>query len=239
MKIDRRPWQWSCLAALSVISNLGNPPEIAAAEAVNDRELVDLIVVARDTGKRLPSTFVTFPPSEGVLIGRTREEDGVFTLPLDDCATRVQARPLDAIYEYSVDVFCRDIGTSPREFRVTPIRVANSVRERLAEAQETNDLGSAAYLANELRWTRSRDGQGVAGEEAEQLVYEYVSQVLGTNSAAGLDPTQGRVVMDPELRQAVVEFQRDEGLSVDGIVGPETLRAISRKTLKTVGDVFD
>ena len=238
MKIDRRAWQVCWLAVLSVISDLEKPPEIAAAEAAYARELVELRVVAKDTRELLQSEFYTFPPLKGTLIGRTRGKDRVYVLYADNCPTRVRACPDDEKYEVSTDLYCEDIPSSPYTFTVTPIEVANSWRERLKEAQETNDLASVLYWANELRRTNARDGQGVGGEEAEELFYESLSQLLGTNSAAGLDPTQGRVVMDPELKRAVKEFQQDEGLFVDGRVGPETLRAI-RETFKTGGDVFD
>ncbi|HEY9667176.1 MAG TPA: peptidoglycan-binding protein, partial [Coleofasciculaceae cyanobacterium] len=55
-----------------------------------------------------------------------------------------------------------------------------------------------------------------------------VSEIQKTLTAAGLQPGADGV-FDAKTEEAVRQFQRDQGLNVDGIVGPRTLAALSQK----------
>lgn len=59
---------------------------------------------------------------------------------------------------------------------------------------------------------------GSTGPEVEEL--------QRTLAAAGFDPDICDGSFGPETRKAVIAFQTDRGLLVDGIVGPQTAAAL-------------
>ncbi|AEM78901.1 peptidoglycan-binding domain-containing protein [Thermoanaerobacter wiegelii] len=61
--------------------------------------------------------------------------------------------------------------------------------------------------------------EGTVGYDVLQL--QMILQSLG------YDPGPIDGIFGPRTKNAVMKFQRDNGLKVDGIVGPETMRVIN------------
>lgn len=61
--------------------------------------------------------------------------------------------------------------------------------------------------------------EGIVGYDVLQL--QMILQSLG------YDPGPIDGIFGPRTKNAVMRFQRDNGLKVDGIVGPETMRVIN------------
>ncbi|ABY93094.1 Peptidoglycan-binding domain 1 protein [Thermoanaerobacter mathranii subsp. mathranii str. A3] len=61
--------------------------------------------------------------------------------------------------------------------------------------------------------------EGTVGYDVLQL--QMILQSLG------YDPGPIDGIFGPRTKNAVMRFQRDNGLKVDGIVGPETMRVIN------------
>ncbi|AIS52606.1 putative peptidoglycan-binding domain-containing protein [Thermoanaerobacter kivui] len=61
--------------------------------------------------------------------------------------------------------------------------------------------------------------EGTVGYDVLQL--QMILQSLG------YDPGPIEGIFGPRTKNAVMRFQRDNGLKVDGIVGPETMRVIN------------
>lgn len=61
--------------------------------------------------------------------------------------------------------------------------------------------------------------EGTVGQDVMRL--QLILQSLG------YDPGPIDGIFGPRTKNAVMRFQRDNGITVDGIVGPETMRVIN------------
>ncbi len=189
----------------------------------NESRRVSLTVVDCHSGEPVRSRFAITPPDDGHVIGSTDHDE----VDLSICRQThlLQARPIYPTHHYSFPELCHEIRRQ-REFRVMRRGTASRLQVLASVAAAQGDFARALPPLNELRWTVLREGEGVSARSAEILVYEYTAHLLGVNEPVRFDPAQGRQVMSPALREAVVVFQRANELTDDGILGPRTLRAL-------------
>ena len=212
------------VAALIVLFGLG--PSIAMSQDTTEAFFIS--VVDADSGDPVPSMIVTFPPDPAGTPQAETDEQGELSMALE-CSggMRIQARP-GAAYFPSRKLFC-DSSSTHMTFAVTAIRVGAMLRRNLERAVEAEWWGVAAHLANELSWIENGDSQGVAGDEAARLAYEYSARQLEleVDESVVFDTLQGKDVMAPELRSAIVVFQRRLGITENGQLDYLTLYNMS------------
>ena len=183
-------------------------------------------VVHAESGKPVHSIIVAFPPDDGSPKGAT-DSNGEMSLATCVQGMMIQAWPEEDTYHYSRKVFCQE---SEILLRVTTRRVASILQTNLEKAVVAAEWGVAALAANELSWLNLRDGEGVAGAEAERLTYVYSAQALGVAESFSFDRVQGWNVMAPALKDAIYEFQSESGIKVNGKLDYITLYNLSGTT---------
>ena len=187
---------------------------------------ITIKVVHAESGRPVNSIIMAFPPDDGSPKGVT-DANGEISLATCVQGMMIQAWPEEDTYHFSRKVFCQE---SEILLRVTTRRVASILQTNLEKAVVAAEWGAAALAANELSWLNLRDGEGVAGVEAERLAYVYSAQALGVAESFLFDRVQGRNVMAPALKDAISEFQSESGIEVNGKLNNITLYNMSGTT---------
>lgn len=88
------------------------------------------------------------------------------------------------------------------------------------------DFGASASafneVANRVKWHDTK-----MSLDAEAQTYVAVGKALGVAQSTVIDPNQGKVVISPELRQAIENYQAETDIETSGKLDFNTLRAIS------------
>ena len=214
------------IGALGLLSGLA-PSLVMAQDATNSIT----IRVHHILDKKIPikSVIGFFSPHEVDKFVRIGETDENGELEVRQCAqgVQIQARPNDdRTYHYSRRVFCNG---PIIKLRIQSATIVSTLQTNYDQAKRAEQWAIAATAANELSWVNLRDGEGVAGPEAERLTYVNAGKALGVVDSVLFDPEQGRNVIAPPLKDAISKFQRERGIPVreHGILDNITLYEMS------------
>lgn len=63
---------------------------------------------------------------------------------------------------------------------------------------------------------------------------DKIAKLQDALKSVGVDPGSADGVFGPKTKAAVLNFQKKSGLSVDGVVGPETAKALKQAAMNAV-----
>jgi hypothetical protein len=108
-------------------------------------------------------------------------------------------------------------------------RLTNADRTAVAHGA----YGQAALIANDLL-VRERSKNPDNAPALEKAVYEDTAKALKVAHATIYDPQQGRNVMSPDLKSAIMFLQRSANISPSGTLDSKTLQQLSGTTIGAV-----
>jgi hypothetical protein len=100
-------------------------------------------------------------------------------------------------------------------------------------AAMNRSYGKAALVNNELA-VRQASVQLTDAAASKQRVYEQAADVLKVDDATVFDPQQGRQVMSPDLKAAVLAFQEKSDIPTSGQLDYKTLQKMSGVNVGTI-----
>jgi peptidoglycan hydrolase-like protein with peptidoglycan-binding domain len=171
-----------------------------------------------------------FTLPEGTKLRRGEEADSAVVILLQQALSSAGYDPgsADGTYglktEAAVVAFQQDNGLSADGVVGAETASAlNSALSKGATATETSP-STTTPSAPSGGFTLPEGTKLRRGEEADPAVVTALQQAL---SSAGYDPGSADGTYGQKTEAAVVAFQQDNGLSADGVVGPETASALS------------
>ncbi len=95
----------------------------------------------------------------------------------------------------------------------------------------TGEYGASALAFSEAAY-RVKWQDIKVSLDAETQAYIAAGKAFGVEQPTVIDPNQGKVVISPELRQAIENYQSEKNIETTGKLDFSTLRAISTKSIQ-------
>ncbi len=212
------PYGW--LVSLALLQVLGT----SFLGARDNALVISVKVLDHDSGVPIGGSEILLLPDDEFL--EDTSEDGRAQV---ECERGSRIKAVDPARRYwaSRPERCLDEGDAAElTFRLQSVRSTAELQAQLAVWVKEERFALAAQAANELRWVaydELRDEEEVIGRQAEILALSFTGKVLNVEESVQFDELQGREVMTPELRVAILAFQEKRGIPESGKVDLRTL----------------
>ncbi|MCX5579554.1 hypothetical protein [Kaistia terrae] len=133
----------------------------------------------------------------------------------------------EIVFRFSRSMFATDFETILKtDYKALPPDLAK-VGNSLIDAINAGDSARAAAAATELAERSRQGGQGALAKSASVVALFSVGKSLKVTNPIEFDKGQNRYVLSNDSVDALVQFQKDTGLSVSGRADWNTLNGLS------------
>ena len=209
--------------AVFVVAAIATPgPTPASAQQIRRIQVVD-----RDTRKGVPSDIELIDPKSAASRVGPTDASGYFDLKVRcGAGSRLRASPQSRQY-FSGLLEC------PPVTSVLPVQNIGYIRTLRANAdllEKRDHNAEAALIYNELL-KRLEVADAKQATQAQEKTYALFGKTLGHDEPTRYDRLQGKLVITPEFKQAIEEFQKSKGLPATGVLDYATLEAAAEKPI--------
>ena len=117
-----------------------------------------------------------------------------------------------------------------QKIKVTKQPLYANLETNLEYFIKTEDYAKTALILNEL-YSRSIEIDESVKWKDEGIIYEYFGKFLEVENPTKFDPIQGKVVISPEFKKAIEEYQKKKELDVTGQLDYGTLASAAGSSI--------